>query len=296
MKKRSFISILIFLLLTSQLGVFGMSNKAQAGETTSISTWLWDTQKIVSEPDATLQFLVDKQVSHVYLQINRTIKLDVYKTFIRKASEKNVRVYALDGAPHWGPSTKAFTLFLEWVKSYQAGAKSSEKFSGIHLDIEPYLTSQWTTTYNAAVKKYQDALLVAKNTAASLNVSFAVDIPFWFDEMTFRNSHGKGNLAQWAIQQTDEVTIMAYRDKALGANGIIELVKNEMTYAQASKKKITLAVETMNLGQDGFLTFFEEGQAAMNKQLDLVSAKYSSYSSFHGFAVHHVGSWMTLKK
>ncbi|WP_226671438.1 amidase [Metabacillus litoralis] len=285
-------------VLGSQLGVIGMNNKATAMEnpiSPEYSTWLWDTNKIVNDRVATLQFLEEKQVKHVYLQINRNVNTTYYKKFISEASIKNIKVYALDGDPNWGPTSKGFTNFLSWVTTYQQSSQATEKFSGIHLDIEPYLTPLWTSNYKAAVNKYQNALIVASNKATSLGISFAVDIPFWFDEMTYKNKHGKGNLAKWAINLTDEVTIMAYRDKAVGPNGIIELVKYEMNTANTLNKKVNIAVETMNLGNDGFLTFYEEGQAAMNTQLELVQNSYGSYSNFNGFAVHHVGSWMELK-
>lgn len=290
--------IIALFVLGSQLGVIGMNNKVHAIESSTLpeySTWLWDTVKIVHEREATLTFLEEKQVKHVYLQINRNINATYYKEFISEAASMNIKVYALDGDPNWGTTSKGFTSFLSWVTTYQQGADVNEKFVGIHLDIEPYLSPLWTSNYKAAVNKYQNALIAASKTAKSLDISFAVDIPFWFDEMNYKNKHGKGNLAKWAIGLTDEVSIMAYRDKAVGPNGIIELVKYEMNLANTLNKKVNIAVETMNLGNDGFLTFYEEGQAEMNTQLELVLNSYGNYPSFNGFSVHHVGSWMTLK-
>ncbi|MFD2215077.1 amidase [Metabacillus endolithicus] len=297
MMKMKVVVLTLLFLLGSQLGGLALNHKAQAeGVSPGYSTWLWDTSKIVNGREATLQFLEAKQVSHVFLQIDRSIDVTYYHTFIREAAKLGMDVYALDGAPNWGANNKAFLNFINWVSGYQNGAAAGEKFAGIHLDIEPYLTEQWTTNYGAAVLKYQGAILAAANTASALDISLAVDIPFWFDEMNFRNKHGKGNLAEWAMKNTDEVTIMAYRDKAVGPNGIIELVKYEMNLAASLNKDVTIAVETMNLGSsDGFLTFFEEGQAEMNNQLGLVLEQYQGYSSFGGFAVHHVGSWMELE-
>lgn len=287
--------ILMFILTMFVLGVAGV-NKANASANTEYSTWLWDTNQIVTNREAILEFLENKQVSHVYLQINRSINVDQYKQFIKEASARQIKVYALDGAPEWGPSSKAFTNFLNWVSAYQTSAAEGEKFSGIHLDVEPYLTSQWTTNYSGAVLKYQNVILTAANTAKTLGIPFAADIPFWFDEMNVKNKYGKGNLAEWVIKNTSEITIMAYRDKAVGPNGIIELAKYEMNLAASLNKGVTIAVETMNLGSsDGFLTFYEEGQNAMDQELALVSDAYKDYSSFKGVAVHHVGSWMELR-
>ncbi len=287
--------ILVFAFILFVLGVAGV-NKADASTNTKYSTWLWDTNQIVTNRAETLQFLENKQVSHVYLQINRSINVNHYKQFIQEAAARQIKVYALDGAPEWGPSSKAFTNFLDWVTAYQASAAEGEKFSGIHLDVEPYLTSQWTTNYSGAVLKYQNVILSAATMAKSLGIPFAADIPFWFDEMNVKNKYGKGNLAEWVITNTSEVTIMAYRDKAVGPNGIIELAKYEMNLAESLNKEVTIAVETMNLGSsDGFLTFYEEGQSVMEQELSLVSDAYKDYSSFKGVAVHHVGSWMELQ-
>ncbi|WP_394186666.1 amidase [Metabacillus halosaccharovorans] len=288
--------ILMLAFIMFLAGIAGVDNKASASTNTEYSTWLWDTNQIVTNRAATLQFLEEKQVSHVYLQINRSIKVDQYKQFIKEATSLGIKVYALDGAPEWGPSSKPFLNFLNWVTTYQADAAEDENFSGIHLDVEPYLTSQWTTNYNGAVLKYQGVILAASDTAKSLGIPFAADIPFWFDEMNVKNKYGKGNLAEWVITNTSEVTIMAYRDKAVGPNGIIELTKYELNLAASLNKDVTIAVETMNLGSsDGFLTFYEEGQNVMNQELTLVSEAYKEFSSFKGIAVHHVGSWMELE-
>ncbi|MFP3471655.1 hypothetical protein R0J90_16555, partial [Micrococcus sp. SIMBA_144] len=88
--------------------------------------------------------------------------------------------------------------------------------------------------YGKTVLNYQKMVNIAVDRSNSLQLPLGMDIPFWFDEKTYNNEFGNGNLAQWVIGQTEEVGIMAYRDLAIGENGIIELVRNEMAFAQSA--------------------------------------------------------------
>ncbi len=42
-------------------------------------------------------------------------------------------------------------------------------------------------------------------------------------------------------------------------------------------------------------SFFEEDESYMNQEIATVQNYYASVPSFNGAAVHHVGSWMTMK-
>ena len=129
-------------------------------------------------------------------------------------------------------------------------------------------------------------------SSAQLNLPLEADMPFWFDEITYQNTFGSGLLAEWVIANTDGVTLMAYRDSA---PMIIDIVKNEIAMAEKYGKQVVVGVETGVTGEGSSITFAEEGEAFMNGQLNKVAAHYSAYPSYEGIAIHHVGSWMTLK-
>jgi hypothetical protein len=261
------------------------------------STWLWETNTIVRNGDKLLAFMEQNDVAHIFLQINKNIPRQTYQDFIKKAGRKGMAVYALDGAPNWvsNQGQKSARSFVSWVANYQAQVSEGEKFAGIHLDVEPYLYEGWNSQYAKTILAYQSLLVNAKASSEALHLPLTADIPFWFDEKSYNNRYGKGKLSDWVIANTDSVTIMAYRDGAEGANGIIELVKNEMNYAALQNKNVTIGVETVQSLEGDFVSFHEEGSSYMMDQLEIVQSSYQNVSSFHGFAIHSIHGWMAMK-
>lgn len=276
---------------------FFQNNAYSAYEPAPTSTWIWHTNEIVDDSAGVLDFLESKNVSIVYLQVNPDIANKHYANFIRQATQKDIQVQALGGSSSWistrGELRK--NVFFQWVAQYEAQAKDDEHFSAIHLDVEPYLASSWKSNYDAAVFSYQQLLFEAKKVATDLQLSFEIDIPFWFDKRYYANSFGEGTLSEWLIDLADCVTIMAYRDTAKGRNGMIELARSEMEYAEEVGKRVSVGVETERSSEGDFLSFFEEGEAYMNEQLILVEKEFFTLDSFRGFSIHSMHSWKKLK-
>jgi hypothetical protein len=295
MKKKK--TIFLCMILVMMMSIFPKQGQAITFEETPISTWVWDTTEIVTKGDEILTFLVEKNVKTVFLQVNSDVPVEVYKAFIKSATANQIQIHALDGAPNWvAPKGINYQrAFFAWVKKYQAGALETERFTGIHLDVEPYLYSGWESNYKKTVLAYQTLVAEVIGESEQLKLPIAFDIPFWFDEKTYNNTYGKGNLASWVIQNAEHVTIMAYRDKALGQNGIVELVKNELNEARKYNKHVTIAVETTPSSEANFVTFYEEGPEHMEQELRVVRNHYADYSSFSGFAIHSLAGWMNMK-
>ncbi len=258
------------------------------------ATWLWNSSMIVNNGAGTLAFLEAKHINKLYLQIDRTISNDSYRSFIEQATAKGIQVLALDGAPDWAApkGNRSLDQFLSWMKTYQSSASPNQKFSGVHLDVEPYLYSGWSTNQATTIKRYQDLLTRAQIGTSALNLPLEADLPFWFDGTTYKNTYGKGFLAEWVIAHTNSVTIMAYRDSA---PSIIDLVKNEMKLAEKYNKQIVVGVETAQTSEGLGLSFYEEGEAYMNQELAKVQDYYADSSGFGGLAIHHVGSWERMQ-
>lgn len=263
----------------------------------NFSTWLWNTSEIVNNSDDIISFLVKNNVKVLYLQIDYSMNYANYRSFISKATKNNIIVEALDGSPEW-VSANGMTLqntFFNWLTSYQKISSLNEQFKGVHLDAEPYLNSQYNTNPNKTISKYQDFLLESKNSCKKLNLNLGIDIPFWFNEVQYNTIHGNGNLAEWVFQNIKTVSIMAYRDIATGDNGINKIAENEMNLCQKYNVKANIAVETGKLPDTPFVTFFEEGKFYMYNELNSVYINYKTNSSFNGFAIHYLDSWMNMK-
>lgn len=262
----------------------GVYLSAQGNETVR-ATWLWNPWLFIQDEDRVLSFLENKRISDVYVQIDEEVPTDAYRQFIRRANEKGIRVHALDGAPNWIEHEEALERLFQWLDQYENVAQPNEKFSGVHLDVEPYLHVWWRTNREEAIASYQSVLQRARQLANERSLRFEVDIPFWFDEV----KHGDRTLAEWVVAHVDGVTIMAYRDRA---DAIINIVKKEMRLAKKYGKQVVVGVETGQVDEGDDVSFFEEDETYMNEQLAIVQKHYARTKSFSGVAVHHTEQWM----
>ena len=149
-KKLCCLFLVILSTFSSNTSVFAATT-AVNGQA-NISSWLWNTQEIVTSPDQIINFLVKNNVNVLYLQINYDVKMDDYKKFIKKASSHNISIQALDGSPDWIASgNTSEKTFFNWLSNYQKNATSVERFKGVHIDVEPYLNSQYKTNPTKAI-------------------------------------------------------------------------------------------------------------------------------------------------
>lgn len=287
MKKTLIILIVIWMVVPTMC--------THATSPTMNGTWIWNPWSLMKNESKIIKFLVAQKVKQVYIQIDTDIPIKTYQQFISKANQKKIEVHALDGAANWIASEGEdnLTAFFKWVVNYQAKSKANQKFSGIHLDIEPYLHDSWNQQRSKAILSYQTTITKASKLAKSINLPFAIDMPFWFDEITYQNKFGTGNLAKWAIHLTDSTTVMAYRNTAKGENGIIGIIKQELAYAQAANKPVVIAVETGKSDEGANISFYQSSNTFMIRELNKVSKAYPNYQM--KFAIHYLDSWMLLK-
>jgi hypothetical protein len=105
------------------------------------------------------------------------------------------------------------------------------------------------------------------------------------------NGSHQGHPLNWYMYQiANQVAIMDYRDVAEGANGIITHASGELGVGPT-----IIGVETQNLGPaDAALTFWEEGNAFMEGELQKVYNADSSDPQFVGFFIHYYDSYKIL--
>ncbi len=89
--------------------------------------------------------------------------------------------------------------------------------------------------------------------------------------------------------------LMAYRDFAEGRDSITYHTEHEVEYANEIGAKAVIGVETQYLEPYEKVSFFEEGEAYMNKQLQIVDQIYFGQLGYGGQAVHKYQSYQTMK-
>ena len=108
-------------------------------------------------------------------------------------------------------------------------------------------------------------------------------IPFWFDgiDQALNGEPTPRPLNEYVADTADIVCIMDYRDFAEGPDGLIQHAANEVAYGPA-----WIAVETMNVPPEK-ITFYEEGEAYMEGELDTLHDAYADDANYNGIVIHY---------
>lgn len=276
--------IILWLICLSSLWtkVFAQTNNQ------SYATRIRNTSLISSNPDTVVENLVSNSINEVYLQIDQTISSKTYQSFIKQCLNKDIHIYALDGSANRTLDKNAAKSLINWVATYN---KKNPKYSfeGIHLDVEPYLLSWWESNQAKTILAYQTVVTTTKNLASKKWLTLTMDIPFWFDEITYKNKFGRWNLGKWIIKKTDWIAIMAYRDTA---NAILPLIKNEYMYAKKYKKTLIIWLETNPSSEWENVTFYEECVTILHQEINTL---LDTYWGLH-IALHDYEGIRNLRK
>lgn len=250
---------------------------------TEKATWIWNAYTLTAE---NAQFLIDEHVTKVYVQVEPAIPDETYAAFFELLSQHHIDIYALEGFAElqWQQANKTAS-YLQWVAKFQA---KYGYLRGIHVDIEPYTHPSWHTHEQQLLQAYFDYIIMLQQYSKQHTLRFEIDIPFWFDELTYTNKFGQGNVAHWLIDATDAVTVMAYHNEA---HAIITLVAEEYAYAQSQSKNITIAIETAPSLEDSLISFSEHTPSQLYEAMHLVQSTYNV-----PIAIHYLQTWQHMLK
>jgi len=242
--------------------------------------WVWNTAEILASKELQqdlLRFLRGQGFSRIFLQLPEgktggsipgeiTLDPDKLRPFLATLNRAGLAVSALDGfknyaLPEWHDGV---LRTVENVIRYNRESEPSERFSGIHYDVEPYLLKGFAGPRRQAFLQGYLTLLekIVQKTKPS-QTHFGVDIPFWYDatdELTgkpmpiaFRGVSKRAS--EHVIDLVDEVAIMDYRTAAYGADGVIAMAQDELAYASKQSKTVFVGLETTELPDEELIEF-----------------------------------------
>ncbi len=272
--------------------------------------WVWHKRFIIDplEQDELLAFCQRQGINLLMVQIHyphgsEPVAIDQpqrYAELIGKAAELGIRVEALDGEKSMGLAENhgRSLAVLQAILELNATLPEGKRFSGIHYDIEPYLLDDWSD--GARRTQIMSDLLDYFSKARELvreadpGMSFASDIPFWFDTDTSEDGlplaleyAGQTKPIQQHIQDIcDYVGIMSYRTKALGPNSITDIVEREVAYAEAIGKSVCAAVETIEYLPAPSISFNGRTADEFHEQFDLAWDTLAERPGFGGMLMH----------
>lgn len=250
---------------------------------------------ILTHTNEVLEFSKQHGVTHIYLYIDRArVTPKDYSRFIQQASYHKIKVEALEGDPAWGWKKHRGDLedFIVWVASYNANVNEEERFSGIHLDIEPYLLPEWKTDQADVVEQWLANLeFAAKLADGSDGLKVTLDVPFWIHSVEVPG-YRDYDVSDWMFKRFDTLVLMDYRDFAEGIDGIVSHALAIVGKASAAKKSAIVGVEIAPNHEADKTTFHEEGAEAMERELAIASRHLKSFAGFRGVAIHGFPEWM----
>ena len=223
-----------------------------------------------------------------------------FKALAVEAAEVGIAMEALDGAKDMAvAANQPRTLkILDLIFGMNADLPESAKLKGVHYDIEPYLMPEWKAGDEQRQVIMHDLLtyyVEAKRRirAEGSGMVLSSDIPFWYDgkntpgdDCTIEFDGQTKNLHQHIQDICDYVGIMSYRRAAVGRNSVTSVIEAELAYAQEIGKKVTPALETVELKDVPQITFYGTSPEALWEQYDLVIDTLEGQPGFGGILLH----------
>jgi hypothetical protein len=280
-------------MLVGALGGFLLIRDQQSSATPScsvsgtlVSSYEWRESSWRSEParEELVRAAEELCLDRVYVDITGAaiavgderdrLAADV-ASLVRLADTRGIEVGGVAGDPWW-PSPQGHVdadAVLDFVGDLEAGDAA---LAGLHVDAEPWGLDEWAegkTELSVAYLEFVEHL-EDRRAARDLATPITYLIPYWFD-----GSNGEAPLTSFAgnsaypfdhlldiLRDGAAVSVMAYRNRALGEGGIVDLVRQEL---DQQRVPVIVGVETAPIDPPS-ATFSGFDLAAFRDQLRLV--------------------------
>lgn len=259
--------------------------------------WVW--QKAVAtqaaEEDKLFAFCAERGINTVFVESQALINgsQPELATFIDHAAAKGILVELLFGNMDWAlPAGHAKAIALaQAAVDFTSGLGGAAKPAGVHFDVEPYTLPEWTSDQAGTANAYLDLLESLEQTTAGSGLRLSADIAFWFDTVIVSRKSQTRPLSEWVIDTIDRTVLMDYRDTSAE---LLAQSSTEVAYGALKGRPVLLGVETLCNLQPTYITFCEEGVAALDQALASTHAQYDMSPGFAGFAIHDYVAYQAL--
>lgn len=308
--RRTATALAVLTLLTVTLAFPAAASAVRA----SRAVWIWEPETFRLLDDVeyrakVIRFFRERHVDRVYLYadeykgrnpIRETPEL--YRSLVRELRGKGIEVHALLGSYYLKTETyvlpenqKAARAMLRRVLHYNDTSMSPERFTGAHFDVEPHMLDAWATDRLKLSVLFLERLDEWMKIADDSGLDMSAAVPFWLDryEVEWRGKLAPMNEHVQSV--LDTIVLMDYRDKADGRDGILRHAEDELRWAAAHGKRVVIGLETGD-SEPSKVTFRQEGNAALSRELEKVEKALAGNRAFAGFAIHHLDTWMKLRE
>ncbi|UOQ43316.1 cell wall-binding repeat-containing protein [Halobacillus salinarum] len=254
------------------------------------NVWIWRNGAVTEDPEGTIHYLNSQNINNIYLHFDSRVRVEDYQYFNELANDSGMTVHALMGQPKWGLKNHAREAEdrVDLVSAYNRKVPKEAQFSGIHFDIEPYVLDNWDYDRADVLHQWADSAEEYISYAKEKGFIVGSALPFWTDQSTVTSYYPE--FFQEMVDRQDYVTLMAYRNHALGSNSITSLSKGEVMYARSPK--VEVGVELLPNEID-YLSFYNRTNLQLEKELSAVRRFFAGLKvqGFKGVTIHDFHSW-----
>jgi hypothetical protein len=281
-----------FLPVIAALLFSGCSlDSADDGPMHPLGVWWWNTD-LIQDPRY-FNFAVKNHVDEIYLARPALVVEDFgseIKAFIENAKKRGIKVYLLLGAGYINyDDDELMRIALLKYKEYQKSVPESQRYDGLHLDIEFQGDPVWSVEADRdrLRQEYLDLMLRFRSEIPG---KIDIDIPFfWFDPVVSYNGEEKP-LYEILMDTVDRVFVMSYRDTA---ESMYETAMEIVECARRKDKPIMLGALAREVPEATNVSYFEEGNRGLYEQLKALKAIVNYPKA--GVAIHHIQTWYDLR-
>ena len=251
-KRRTATVVYIFIFM---LTVSGCVRKEQDKVYQETGMFEW-SEEAVCEPEEALYLAKELGITKWYQEANGMTEVEATGKFVKALHNRKIEVYALLGAVEWGYEEDGATLLahLEKIVQYNVQSSEKEKFDGVMLDIEPYISDSWKENPEEYMDRYISCMKKGYKFAQKNHLRTAICIPRHYD-----NQGLTSGLEELIKETCDEVAVMNY-----SCGNEIEAIRTEAALSEKYGKELHCILEFQEVGKHGLT----ENKTYRNKGID----------------------------
>ncbi len=300
-----------------------------------VAVWDWHNPTTYSKIEAedTAKLLKDKNINTVFLdisvyqdylddnmQVKDANKIDALnksiEQYIKAMNGQGIQVYAAAGHTDWSkPQNIKIPLAIQdFVYNYNK--TMPEPFAGLELDIESYnqsgfaeasmtekelVLNEFLDLLDEMAKRHEEYALANDNL---MDLGFA--IPYWFDNenqniksVSWQNKTGPvlyHILDRLNTLPSSNIVVMAYRNAAIGNDGIIFHSRTEVEYAQsrAPNVMVVIGAEITDV-EPAKITFYDKSMVELTTEFKHVAEEFEKNGTYKGLAINDLEGLRNFK-
>ncbi len=269
-----------------------------------IGMWVWREEQVTNpqERQALIAFCQKFGITRIFVQVRfdkdgqgyRLSTPEAWSALLSAAHKAGVKVEALDGAGEMGFAENLDDTLarLDALLAFQLKQPADARFSGVHYDIEPYVTTRWKQGDKTQVLlELLDTMteIRASVQAADPSMTIAHDIPFWYSgrsEFLIEYNGTTKGVDEHIQDMSDFMGIMSYRTHMTGHNSTSDIGKEELDYAGRTDKKVYLSIETVPLDETPQITFHDRDPVLLVEAIRELNAHQQGTPGYGGIFLH----------